>query len=433
MNTADLLAPILDDGIESVKFFNGRLVTAEDFERQHLAGAAKQRLGGRLLGEGVAYGFDVRAPTAKDPVLRIQAGLALSPQGDVVVLQNDVDLKLVGQVLNSASISSVSGATFKRCPQLSSGLYTAGRDAWLLTAFPAEGTRGRAPVSGLGNSTNACNAKYRVEGIQFRLVLLTNELEKALFADGKEQALRSHIAGRCFDVARATALARDPFGAPSSTCLVDVLRQRGILEPCEVPLAVFLWQAERGFRFVDRWCVRRRISAASTRNSWGDLSGDRERAASEALFYQFQEQLDDLVATDPEFVQSGESFEYLPAVGILPVAGNSRRRGFTLADFFSGFTLRPPGGSLEQAPVIDAQTVIEGVRVRALLNEALLYPPLQRGSGEMIWIYQVRENLQAALVETSSIRPYVIFARAAVPYRGHAQYDFSRWGYATYG
>ena len=86
----DLQQPVSDGGIESVNFFNGRLLTGGDMAREQ---AARRNSDGRLgeaLGDGIAFGLDVSAqsPDVGDPLasILVQPGLAISRTGHVLRL-----------------------------------------------------------------------------------------------------------------------------------------------------------------------------------------------------------------------------------------------------------------------------------------------------------------------------------------------------------
>jgi hypothetical protein len=225
-----------------------------------------------------------------------------------------------------------------------------------------------------------------------------------------------------------------PLASAGSAGLVQNLYDADVLKACEVPLAVFHWFAgsvdQSGtFRFLDNWSVRRRVTVAQP-GRW--QPADARRAEREALLQQFQEHIDDLYVDSPQTVEARERFAYLPPIGVLPLQGNGRR-GFEIDKFFSGLKTRPAVGTIPQPPpAYPAYTVIEASRVTALLEESLVHAPLDVASDEVIWIYQVRENIQATRVAGNTVQPYVIFARGAVPYHGHANWDVSHWGYGTF-
>lgn len=437
-----LQQPFLDDGIESVKFFNGRLLSAEDLEHEQIAQQRSRALLGEAVGDGVARGFDVRvARGLGDPYLRVTAGLAVNLEGEPVQLTQDVELDLRDNPTAAPAVTSGAGA-FHTCLPPGTGLYTAGRELWLLLVAPAEGTRGRAPVTGLGNSTTACNAKYRVDGVRFRLVAVSDAVtpaDRAVTA-AAERKLQSVVASRCFDVPNALAQVADPAGAPASARLVEALRAAGTIAPCEVPLALFFWSATpvlspavpAGFQFIDRWAVRRRVARRGADAPWHAAPSDAARAEAEAMLRQFHEQAEGIPAPQRANATARERFAWLPPAGVLPMALADGTPGFSVERFFQGMTHRASVGTIPGPRSIPAYTVIEGSRARGLLDEALAHPPVGTGTDEMFWVYQVRENLQAAQAPGSRVQPYVIFTRGAVPYRGHAQFDLSHWGYATF-
>ena len=436
MNTAQLLQPLLDGGIQSIKFFNGRLLSSEDLQQEQQAQREARALLGVALGDGVVHGLEVsRAGAAIEPVLRVEAGLAVNREGVPVHLPEALEISLAPT--SKSAGSPVSGDTsaglFHVCDAPANGNYLPGRDLWILTIGPAQGTRGRAPVTGLGTSAGACNAKYLIDGVTFRTRCITTRFAAGDFSADAEARLRSRVASRCFDHDRALDMIRDPFGTPTRRRLVDDLRAEGVITETEVPLAVFYWKAGVGFVFVDRWSVRRRVALRDRGDRFSPVFSDASRAQSEALLVQFQEQIDDLFHTLPEAVKASQVFTHLPPVGVLPVRGDPSPRGFSIPQFFQGLTLRPTVGFLpEGPPAFEAHTVIEGSRVCRLLEQALSYAPVSTATDEMFWIYQVRENIQAVRASGGVVQPYVIFARGAVPYHGDAHYNVSHWSYATY-
>src|SRR5215213_736031 len=94
----DLQQPVLDGAIQSINFFNGRLLSARDLTLEQSAYREADRRLGRALGDGVAYGLEVsKTPdsTRKAPAARIEAGLAINRRGDPLVLAARTDVALV--------------------------------------------------------------------------------------------------------------------------------------------------------------------------------------------------------------------------------------------------------------------------------------------------------------------------------------------------
>src|SRR5262249_37671084 len=150
---------------------------------------------------------------------------------------------------------------------------------------------------------------------------------------------RNAVAYRCFgynDPAFA-AYRADPSSAapPAGYGLLDTLRPTQLTD-CDVPLAVLSWTATDGIRFLDRWSVRRGLTAPSPAGNWAPLHGGRRRAEAEAMFLQFQEHIAALRSTlpKPDTVVATQHFRYLPPVGLLPLKGGGAAAGFAWATFF---------------------------------------------------------------------------------------------------
>jgi hypothetical protein len=350
------------------------------------------------------------------PTVTITPGLAIDRRGQALALAETVDLSLVR---DTTSGDTTPAATFDAC-QADSGVYVAGAGLYLLTISTVEGREGRALVSGLGNIQASCNTKYAVPGVKFRLLKL--DLDPADL--NAPQLLRNKLAYRCFgsDDTAYQDLYANLFGPPVAQYgLIDQLRPNRLAN-CEVPLALIYWTSTAGLVFVDRWAVRRRISAPAAETRWPALTSDRRAAEGEAMFMQFQEQIEDirLNETNLAAIAATQRFNYLPPVGILPLAAGSSFKGFDEQRFFEGLTYRP-------------SEFIEGAQLRALIRAAALYPPVDLKSGLMFWLYRVRENIQA-IDQRSQIVPqeYLVFASGYIPYLGAGRYDANRWVYANF-
>jgi len=121
---------------------------------------------------------------------------------------------------------------------------------------------------------------------------------------------------------------------------------------------------------------------------------------------------------DTTQVQVTDYFKFLPPVGLIPLHSTQSQLGFRHNKFFQGITYHDP-------------VFIEGAKVEAILRHSLSYKPVDLASGEMIWLYEIRENAQA-IDEGSTLTPYMIFSTGYVPFVGDAQYDLSRWNYSNY-
>src|SRR4051812_30026256 len=86
---------ITDQSVRSVNFFNGRLLSAEDLNKEKSANREGHKQLGRALGHGVAYGLEVPDTKVTQPTLLIKSGLAVNRRGRTLLLDQDVTLSLV--------------------------------------------------------------------------------------------------------------------------------------------------------------------------------------------------------------------------------------------------------------------------------------------------------------------------------------------------
>lgn len=418
---------ILEDGVRSPHFFNGRLLSGEDLSLDQQSIRELRRRTGQALGEGVATGLEVYetigVSTRQAPVVTVTAGLAVNRQGSTLYLGNDVDLQLAPP---TAAQAAASAAAFQPCQPGQVGTYIFSAGVYLLTILPAQASEGRAPVSGLGNTdAGACNARNDVEAVQFQLIALDPVLDIKMTPDAFADAdhLRNRLAYRCFGFDANDALYSDPFGPPIvAHGLMDALRPNR-LPVCNVPLALIYWSAAGGVEFIDVWSVRRGLTAPDPSRAdsptesqrWSLLLSDRRRKESEAMFLQFQNQVNDLRArvVNPQNVLASQVFDTLPPLGFLPVISSTSPGGFDLKTFF--------GGKLS----LDIAT-IDANRLRGLMQEALAYDPIRLKDVEKIQIYIPYENLQAVNAG-SSAQLAAVFASPALPYRGSARFDYARF------
>ncbi len=412
--TLKLDKPYLDDGIRSTWFFNGRLLSGEDLRQEQDARRAGLQQFGRAIGEGISYGLRVTAPiggsSTTDPVVTVAPGLAINRLGQALELRRPVQVSLLGGAQEDGSATSGTSG-FGAC-SLPASVYVAGTGVYLLVLAPAEGTEGRAPVSGLGGTNAACNAKQRVEGVRFRLLRL--DVSDADLQDTAH--LRNRVAHHCFGTTdpKLQATIVHPFGVPPEKYgLLDAHRPHRLTD-CDVPLALIHWKDGAGIRFVDLGSVRRRPTRMLDTGRWQSLVGDRRASEAEAMLLQFQEHLEVLGQSAPEQVKATDSFLFLPPAGVLPLGGIQGSVGFSYLKFFEGLTTRQP-------PI-----VIEGARLQWLLRMSLQFPPLELSRKELIWLYLVNEN-QQAMSKPPRPQPYLVFASGYLPFVGAPRYDAAHW------
>jgi hypothetical protein len=410
--------PVEEGGIESVNFFNGRLLTGGDMGREQLARRQADARLGEALGEGIAFGLEVsaRAPDADDPLasIEIQPGLAISRAGACLRL---AQTEVVHLSRTDSTSYAASGCSFDDCAPLIGGTYVAGEGLYLLTLAPAEVAMGRAPSNGLGGTNPYCDIDRKVEAVQFRLL----EIPSALYADlpVTDPDFRNAVAYRCFGsgvlVDYSTRLLS---GGKRSDTLLDLMVAFG-LGPTEVPLALIGFQGAADLTLLDAWAVRRPLALADPAGAFHSLTAPRRIAAGRAMFEQFQAHLQDLrdAGGVPGAFKARTDFPHLPPVGILP-----RMSADEAKDFFGGMTVRGP-------------VHINSATVELLVRESMAFPAIRSASNEVIWLYAVAENLiegTRALADPLRPDPYMIFASGNLAYRGDARFNLHRWNYANY-
>ncbi|WP_164018267.1 hypothetical protein [Pyxidicoccus trucidator] len=420
----DLDTAFLDDGIRSTNFFNGRLLSAEDLTQEQQSRKEALKQFGRAVGEGVAHGLEVEAivggSSATDPVVTVKPGLAINREGRPLELLQEVNVALLRGAANTTSSTGGTGA-FATCEPPGSA-YVSGAGVYLLVISEAEGREGRASTSGLGGLPGTgCEAKRLVEGVRFRLLQLTLPDAAELGSDeAVRRLLRNRVAHHCFGTTdpSSKAFIRDPFGpAVEGYGLIDGLRPNA-LTSCDVPLAVLHWRHGEGLRWVDTWAARRRLTRPTLLGRWASGVADRRAAEGEAMFLQFQDQLEKLRQGTPQSVRAVDHFSYLPSVGLLPLEGGGRA-GFVYAKFFEGVTARQP------------PLHVEGARLQSLLRLSMAYPPINVAGGDPgLWLYRVQEN-HAAENGTAGPQQYLVFTSGYLPYLGTPRFDAAHWSFAN--
>jgi hypothetical protein len=194
--------------------------------------------------------------------------------------------------------------------------------------------------------------------------------------------------------------------------VADALRSKQVLTDCEVPLAVLFWTAD-GLQFVDMWAVRRRVVRSSLIEDLPLWVGDRRISEAEAMFLQFQDQLNDLRENEPDLtaVMAGDHFVYLPPVGLLPAYGVGGVPGFTYQTFFKGQAYHKP-------------VYVEGAMIQPIIRTALKYDPVNLTKGEAVRVYEI--------VDRAKPLPYVIFTSVYVPFEGEPRFDVSAWNFSNF-
>lgn len=422
MATIELWKPLLEnsEGIRTVNFFNGRLLTGNDLKSEQQAQRDADQQLGIALGAGIARGLEVSdapASTKQDPVVTVKAGLAINRLGQTLAIKQAVDVRIVPQ----QAANTTKTGEFGTCEWVSGEPYIAGPRLNVLTIAPAKGNQGSAQVSGLDPVNVRCNSNVQVETVQFRLLPFSPTLLEELQKDDPElQRLRNRLAYRCFGADQLAKFLTDPFGTDASSFgLLDTLSVTGYTE-ADVPLAILYLTATKGLVFVDNWPVRRRLCAPDSSPTWSPLLGDRRRTEGEAMFLQFQDHIDALwkPRNGRMNIKARDVFDYLPPVGILPVIDDKQPAGFDPEAFFSGLTTRGP-------------MFIDEAKLEYLIRCALAFPPIAANRGELIWTYKVVANATAIASKTGNPHTYLVFASGHMPYLADARLDTARSGYSN--
>lgn len=429
-----------DNGIRSVNFFNGRLLTGADLGREQQARQEADRLCGMAAGHGVAWGLEVQAVAAGTadaeggPQLDVQPGLAIARDGTPLRLAQPLRVAVARAPAPRRAVTR----SFKPCATAPRGGHAADPGTYLLTLAPAARSEGRALTHALDDSAVPCNTDVTRDTVCLRLLplgpLLADErlvVQQHAPPGDSASRYRNRVAHRCLGTDAMLRFIADPMGgnAGSQTDygLLATLRSSGTLLDCEVPLAVL--HVSVNLEWVDTWAVRRRITRHGSGGRWGAVVDDRRRGEGEAAFLQFQQQLGDLMAASaaraaasggavPPPLAARQQFDFLPAAGVitLPEARSAAQAATTR--FFDGLTTRGPA-------------FIEGAHLAELLRESFDYPPIDLASGELVWLYEVRQNRERLDHRMSPApTPCLVFASGHVPYRADARVGVSRWDYA---
>ena len=412
----DLEQPVGDGGIESVNFFNGRLLTGGDMSREQAARRSSEGRLGEALGDGVAFGLEVSAqpPGTGEtlPSILVQPGLAISRTGQLLRLTQPEQIRL--SRTDSTSFAT-SGCAFDDCTPLSGGTYVAGEGLYLLTIAPAELAAGRAPTNGSGATGTPCDTDRRIDGVRFRLI----EIPSSLYADlpVNDPNFRNQIAYRCFGPGVLVDWSTNLLGSGARVDgLLDKMAAYGFA-PQEVPLALIGFQGAATLTLLDAWAARRPLALADPPGAFRSATAPRRVATGRAMLAQFQAQLDELVAANTPALKARTHFPNLPPVGVLPQMTPDQGK-----DFFGGMEIRGP-------------VHINSATVELLIRESLAFPAIRSADIEIVWLYAVAENLIAgtrALADGTKVDPYLVFASANLAYRGDARFNLHRWNYANY-
>ena len=450
MSPKSLQEPILEHGIKKPFFFEGRLLSGKDLQDQQIADRDRHRQLGRAIGAGVIEGLEVEVQSdgsdGTSPVLHVKQGSALTAKGDVLELPENEDITLTRTLTAITNQDNI----FTDCLVPPTASIPNGAGIYILVMSPASGYRERAPKSGLDDNgiVKGCGSRYIVEGVQFRLVELNPANLDSISPDTRDNILlgdllsvgnpatiadpdrlsklRNIIAHLCFGTEILKKFPVDPFtlnngeSAYINYNALDDLHQLELLNKCDVPLALFYWTLD-GIAFLDIWSVRRHPYELTPLSKWSAIISERRIAEAEAMFFQFQEHVDQLISehSNPATITASAYFVYLPPAGILPTVGLLNASRFAIPVFF------------EKKKYRDA-IYIEGSRIGLLIMNSFRFPPIKISEQEMIWLYLIRENIQYKKNGDISFAPVIVFTNPYMKYFGEPRFDISRWNYSNY-
>lgn len=400
MTYLPLEAPITDEAIRTVNFFNGRLLTGRDLSREQQARREADSRLGLGLGDGVGEGLLVShlgkvAPGGR-PAARIAPGFAVNRLGQVLRLANPVDLALATV---AAPGPSARLCLFDDCAPPSSGDYIGVGGLWLLTIAPAFADEGRAAVSGMGDASPRCAIDAVAEGVQFRLLEIRQQLHGLSLTDPK---LRNKLAYGCFGAGVLPDWAASlPASRPRREDLIEALRRDGLTD-AEVPLAIMAVGSAGNHLFTCNHSVRRALGPRREGVALHDIVRPRRELLGEAMWAQFH---DHIASSDALAVRAIDRFAHLPAAGVLPVefAGG----------WFEGLEVRGP-------------LHIDQSKVEPLLRASLTAPAIDTSSKHCIFTYHIAQARMAGLPGVT------IFASGHLPVAAEARFNLAHWDFANF-
>jgi hypothetical protein len=314
MDTA-LNQPVAGSTSPRTFFFNGRLLSAEDLQREQTALESGQSQLARLLGCGIASGLEITGKRG-ETVLTIGTGVGITPSGQVIAIDTiELDLAAIGQRKRNGGFSDCLAA-MSALSQVAGGLY-------LLVLTPTWLASGRATTT-LGE-VGACNRKLEQPAVRARLLAM-KEPDDVPRASGKpgetegaekgRDTLRNRVAHSLLApedpetiIAQAAAT---PGGSGAATRMVGWLPEGRVpaLTADDLPLAVVYLSASATIDWCDGDAAQRRLAPPP------GLAGDRFWREShaiemEAFARQFVRQLEE------EEKPVAAAFAFLPPLALV--------------------------------------------------------------------------------------------------------------------
>jgi hypothetical protein len=351
-------------GVVGLNYYDGRFLRADDLNLERRGQREYVELSNRAVGSGPVWGFDLSGLGTGE--LRLSAGLALSPRGQVLYLPDDARAP-VADLLAAGSSSTVpasggmptTASGFVACGPSSpspggGGTVVAGTALYLVCLSPASRPQGVSEVFGrlCEGCVTATDSPYLVDGVTLQLRPLGLDLQPwtAAGVTRPDLHLRSQVASAYFEVERQAA---GP--AMSAALLASAVWSAGAASLAgddAVAVGVLGWDGA-GILLLDPWTARRENMQAPPDMYWAGRFERRPWPVFLAQVLQFQAQL----ATAPQapggsvrqLVDRG--FVELPAAGYLPLpAGTADLHGVLAAQFGPGVELRLCAVRRDQIP-----------------------------------------------------------------------------------
>lgn len=412
-------APVSDGAIETVRFFNGRLLSGADLAREQRARAGLDARIALAGGTGIAHGLTVERTSTdlSEPraAVTVRAGVGVAPSGLVLELPSDQRLALVRN--DSTSFATAQPCTFGECSAEQAGTYVAGEGLYLLAAAPSQVAAGRAQVNGLPGDPLSCNFDRDLAGISFRLLEIPSHAYDGL--SPADPGFRNRIAYRCFGNRVGPRWVTQLYGqSGSGGSMFDQFPASGLIADM-LPLALIHFTGALDVTFLDMWAVRRLLAPADRDDPLASMTAPARSATGRAMLAQFAAHYAELTAPSGTLggVTAQEHFPALPPCGLLPSL-----KAENADAFFDGMTWRGP-------------IHINSAQLEVLLRESLSAPAIDTSDEAVVWVYAVAENLiegAKGLASPTRPKPYLAFARGDLAYRGDARFNLHRWNYANF-
>lgn len=303
ITSVTLDTPIASLGPARTAFFNGRLLAAEDLQREQLLCDAGQARVASLIGCGISRGLEVSFD-GKDS-LKIEPGVGVTPSGQVIAFPGAT------VSLGTDATSVKKSGTFVDCAgAIANSINPSG--LYVLALTPAWLASGQAPTI-LGEA-GSCNRKLETPTTRVKLLELIERPEPGEDVNDGDPIVDTPLGL----LSRRNRLAASLLSSRGrQDPLIGWLPSGGVprLTEHDLPLAMLKLGPDSAQRFIDIHAVQRRL--APPPGGAGDRFWRYSWAVEmEAFALQFVNQLSELLKVNPSDVTNGVPvyFPYLPPV-----------------------------------------------------------------------------------------------------------------------